>query len=364
MKTINSPGSMRDRKMCVYASTCHCEIYQSESSELMDNTTKDDKKASSDYYFDSYSHFGIHEEMLKDSVRTESYRKAIQLNPGLFKDKIVLDVGCGTGILSMFAARAGAKHVYAVDCASIADQARIIVEANALTDKVTVLRGKIEELELPVESVDIIISEWMGYFLLYESMLDSVIYARDKWLTSDGVLMPDKATIKALAIEDADYMNEKIHFWDDVYGFDMSCIKEIAISEPLVDAVPSRGVISRPTDVFKIDLYTVTKEQLDFETDFQIEFTHNDYCHAVVMYFDVEFSKTKQNVGFCTGPLEKQTHWKQTVFYLDDEVMVARGDVLKGSIKVNRNSNNPRDLDIKLTTHINEKDNERKYWLR
>lgn len=57
----------------------------------------------SDYYFDGYSHFSIHEEMLKDSIRTKAYMKAIVDNPELFKDKIVLDVGSGTGILSIFA---------------------------------------------------------------------------------------------------------------------------------------------------------------------------------------------------------------------------------------------------------------------
>uniref|UniRef100_A0A8R7QE35 Uncharacterized protein n=1 Tax=Triticum urartu TaxID=4572 RepID=A0A8R7QE35_TRIUA len=71
-------------------------------------------KTSADYYFDSYSHFGIHEEMLKDVVRTRSYQNVITQNNFLFKDKIVLDVGAGTGILSLFCAKAGAKHVYAV----------------------------------------------------------------------------------------------------------------------------------------------------------------------------------------------------------------------------------------------------------
>ena len=73
-----------------------------------------------DGYFGSYSHFGIHEEMLKDQVRTKSYMNACLQNKKQFRGKIVLDIGCGTGILSIFAARAGAKHVYGVDNAEIA----------------------------------------------------------------------------------------------------------------------------------------------------------------------------------------------------------------------------------------------------
>ena len=70
-------------------------------------------------------------------------------NKHLFKDKIVLDVGCGTGILSMFAAKAGAKMVIGVDMSSIVEHAKKIVEDNGLSDKVTILRGKVEEIELP-----------------------------------------------------------------------------------------------------------------------------------------------------------------------------------------------------------------------
>ena len=98
-------------------------------------------------YADSYAHFGIHEEMLKDEVRTLSYRQAIQNNPHLFRDKVVLDVGCGTGILCMFAARAGAKKVIGVDMSNIIDQARQIVSANGFDDVITLVKGKLEDSE-------------------------------------------------------------------------------------------------------------------------------------------------------------------------------------------------------------------------
>ena len=87
----------------------------------------------------------------------------------------------------------------------IVEQARTIVSQNGLADNVTIIRGKIEEIQLPVEKVDVIISEWMGYCLFYESMLDTVLYARDKWLAPTGLMFPDKATLYVCAIEDRQY---------------------------------------------------------------------------------------------------------------------------------------------------------------
>ena len=124
-------------------------------------STIEDKNSTigQDYYFDSYAHFGIHEDMIKDSTRTLSYKHAIMRNSYLFKDKIVLDIGCGTGILSFFAAKAGASHVYGVDCADIINYATEIVRQNGFADRITLIKGKVEEIELPVPQVDIIISE-------------------------------------------------------------------------------------------------------------------------------------------------------------------------------------------------------------
>jgi protein arginine N-methyltransferase 1 len=106
--------------------------------------------------------------------------------------------------------KAGAKHVIGVDMSTIIDKAKEIVERNGMSDKITLLQGKMEEVVLPFDKVDIIISEWMGYFLLYESMLDTVLYARDKYLVKDGLIFPDKATIFMAGIEDGEYKDEKI----------------------------------------------------------------------------------------------------------------------------------------------------------
>nr|AQT40925.1 protein arginine N-methyltransferase 1 transcript variant 18 [Homo sapiens] len=136
---------------------------------------------SKDYYFDSYAHFGIHEEMLKDEVRTLTYRNSMFHNRHLFKDKVVLDVGSGTGILCMFAAKAGARKVIGIECSSISDYAVKIVKANKLD-----------------------------------------------------------------------------HGWENVYGFDMSCIKDVAIKEPLVDVVDPKQLVTNAC---------LIKRDLDFTID-------------------------------------------------------------------------------------------------
>ena len=101
-----------------------------------------------------------------------------------------------------------------------------------------------EEIELPVPHVDIIISEWMGYFLLYEGMLDTVLRARDKYLVPGGKMLPDVAKIYIAAIEDSQYKKDKIGFWQDVYGVNMSCLQAAALKEPIVDNCDSEYINS------------------------------------------------------------------------------------------------------------------------
>ncbi|KAF2712245.1 arginine n-methyltransferas-like protein [Pleomassaria siparia CBS 279.74] len=308
------------------------------------------------HYFNSYNHHGIHEEMLKDEVRTRSYRDAIYQNGHLFKDKVVLDVGCGTAILSMFAVKAGAKHVIGVDMSTIIEKAKEIVEANGMSSKITLLQGKMEEVELPYPKVDIIISEWMGYFLLYESMMDTVLYARDKYLVKDGLIFPDKATIFMAGIEDGEYKEEKIGFWDNVWGFDYTPLKRTALTEPLVDTVDIKAVATDPSAVITFDLYTVTVADLAFTKEYTINVRRSDFVHAIIAWFDIEFSACHKPIRFSTGPHTKYTHWKQTVFYLQDVLTVEEGETITGVLTNKPSEKNHRDLDIKITYRLNTED--------
>jgi protein arginine N-methyltransferase 1 len=96
----------------------------------------------------------------------------------------------------------------------------------------------------------------------------------------------------------------------------------------------------------------VKKEELDFKSAFSLKCDRDDYCHAIVAYFNVEFSKTHTKHRFSTGPRSDYTHWKQTVFYLEEPIPCSKDQTISGNINVARNAKNPRDIDITISTQL------------
>ncbi|GLE00338.1 hypothetical protein PINS_up009095 [Pythium insidiosum] len=305
-------------------------------------------KADNDtYYFDSYSHVGIHREMITDKIRTDAYRNAILNNPEIFKGKIVLDVGCGTGILSMFAAQAGAARVIGIDCSEMGNVAQQIVRDNGFGDVITVIKGKVEELELPVDHVDVIISEWMGYCLLYESMLDTVLFARDKWLAPGGFLFPDKCSMFLQGVTD---LTRRFDFWDNVYGFNMTAIKpKISIRDGFVEDMTPEAVLTDRALLKNIDIDHVTYDELDYRSDFKLTITKPGLFHGFLSSFDIGFERgCSKPEYFTTGVEDTPTHWHQVFFHVETPFTVEPGQTIQGQWWVRRNAENPRFLDVEI----------------
>jgi len=216
-------------------------------------------------------------------------------------------------------------------------------------------------VELPdgIEKVDIIISEWMGYCLLYESMLNTVLFARDKWLKpreEGGMMLPSTASIYIAGIEDAEYKDQKIQFWDNVYGFKFTPFKRLALMEPLVESCDSEQVCTNASTVVSFDLHTVKTEDLNFtDRPFTITMRRKDCVHALLCWFDVKFTDGHHRVVIPTGPHDKYTHWKQTVFYLDSIVPGSAGETISGSMSISSNKANFRDLDIRMKVEFHGK---------
>lgn len=296
-------------------------------------------------YFSSYSHFSIHHSMLSDTVRTESYRNAILKNSSILTDKIVMDLGSGTSILSMFAAQAGAKKIYSIDQSEIIYKAMEIVNTNNFKN-IEFVKGRLEDVEFP-QKVDVIISEWMGYFLLFEGMLDSVIYARNNYLKEGGLLLPNRCNISLVGYGDEKRYQEFIEFFNNVYSFDMSCMIKEILQEAHVETCNVDSVLTAPNVLADLDLMKVDMNCPNFTYKFSLPVTKPGKLTSLVGYFDT-FFELPEHVEFSTSPFAKQTHWKQCVFYLDKMYEVEAGDKIDGVFICQRDRKDLRSLKISI----------------
>ncbi|KAI1382756.1 S-adenosyl-L-methionine-dependent methyltransferase [Hypoxylon trugodes] len=365
------------------------------------------KEDESKYYWESYAGADIHETMLKDTVRTDAYRDFIYNNKHLFAGKTVLDIGCGTGILSMFCARAGAAKVIAVDASAIITKAQENIFHNGLSSVITCVHGRIEEASLPVDEVDIIVSEWMGYCLLFEAMLPSVLYARDKYLRPSGLLVPSHASIWVAPVADPQYVADNVSFWRDVYGFDMHAMQAgiydeaRVLSWPLTTAstTSSSSSIPHPTPLsffstpentstipgtpspFKLlNLYETQVADLSFGAAFSTTLSRDiDALDGFLVWFDMFFSPVRDStshkveltstaaewaaadpqnrIAFTTGPHGKDTHWRQGLLLCkpkEGTSAVTKGSEIKGEITFSVPEDHARGLSIKVSWNGNK----------
>lgn len=318
-------------------------------------------KTVDDNYFGSYSSFGIHREMLGDKVRTDAYRDAILGNPSLLSGATVLDVGCGTGILSLFAAKAGASRVVAVDgsakMASVATQVAknngLLYDENVKAEQkqgsaqvICIVHTKAEELnqkiQVPQNGFDVLVSEWMGYCLLYESMLSSVLYARDHFLKPGGAILPDTATILGAGFGKG---GTSLPFWENVYGFDMSCIgKEVTSTSarfPVVDVLVSQDIVTETAVLHSFDLASMKESEMDFTASIELRLSESSatvpgvtWCYGIVLWFDTGFTNRfckEKPVVLSTSPFSTPTHWSQTIFTFEEPIAMVKEESTLGS---------------------------------
>ena len=319
-----------------------------------------------------FSYYGllVHQQnMMQDAVRTGAYQTAITENAPDFAGKTVLDVGTGSGILAVFAARAGAARVYAVEASGVAERAATLISANGLAGVITVIRARIEEVVLPpaggpaaaageAPGVDVIISEPMGFMLVHERMLESYMIARQRFLRPGGRMFPSTGTIFAAPFSDAVLWQEQVTkaaFWQstDYYGLDITCLADAAaddhFAQPVVGYVDAASLLSAARATRVIDFEHDEPESLHdmtLELDFPVDKT--GLCHGLGLWFDVLFDGTSVKHVLSTAPTEPATHWYQCRLVLREPLAVNARQRIKGSLRMQANASYSYDLTLTM----------------
>ncbi|KHG28805.1 putative histone-arginine methyltransferase 1.3 [Gossypium arboreum] len=297
--------------------------------------------SSAKMYFHYYGQLLHQQNMLQDYVRTGTYYAAVIENRVDFTGRVVVDVGAGSGILSLFAAQAGAKHVYAVEASEMAEYARKLIAGNpALAQRITVIKGKVEEVEL-AEKADILISEPMGTLLVNERMLESYIIARDRFLVPNAKMFPSIGRIHMAPFSDEYLFVEianKALFWQqqNYYGVDLTPLYGSAFqgyfSQPVVDAFDPRLLVSPPL-CHVIDFNEIKEEDL-FEIDIPLKFIASvgTRVHGLACWFDVLFNGSAVQRWLTTAPGAPTTHWYQIRCVLSQPIYVMAGQEITGRL--------------------------------
>lgn len=263
----------------------------------------------------SYRDVAMHKVMLQDIIRTEAYQKSI--TSVVMPEHSVLDFGCGSGVLSMFAASANAAKVFAVDRSSFIKNAQDIAMANGF-DNIAFYHDDHESLQLN-EKVDVIVSEWMGHCLFYEAMLEPLLSVRDRYLAKGGIMIPAQVSLHVGLVTDEEVFEDLSFLREHPYGLNFSPIADVPFQQSDLLVLDPESLLESTAVLGTLDMHTITKADAPRVFTTTLIPSEKAEIYALCGWFSAELSA---GIEFGTGPNDIPTHWDQILFPLPEPFAV------------------------------------------
>jgi SAM-dependent methyltransferase len=299
------------------------------SQNVLTPTGGDDVALAAGQFASPVMHFG----MVRDTIRVLAYRRAIFRH---CRDKTVVEIGCGSGILSIFAAKAGARRVIAIEESRIADLAKSMFEANGVADRVELRRGNSRDVSVD-EPADVIIHEVLGSDPFGENVLPFIEDARDRMLAPDGILIPSVLEIFCVGFEvpDRPYPDRaracaELTELEGLYGIDFGPFRRLldgAAPDPFRRPLGDLGqtqfaprILTEEALLYRIDF--ARGVPIEVRHDFRLRVTHPGTLGGVVVYFRAHLD---DETFLSTAPYAPRTTWGWSARPLEKLVSVEPG---------------------------------------
>lgn len=271
----------------------------------------------------------IHVKMLNDRMRTQAFLTAIE--EVVQEGDVVVDLGTGTGVLAMAAARAGARRVYAIEAGGIGAAARALFESNGLDDRVTLVEGWSSRVA-PPEPADVLVTETIGNDPLGEQVLELARDARQRLLRPGARIIPSCVRVLVLPVTvppdvlaDQSFTADGAARWRDWYGFDFQPLLAANPHFAFVRPATARGwgTFADPLSVGEIDLAEVVGLKIDGRAEFAA--TRSGSLNGLVVFFELQLSEA---TVFSLHPNDVDDHssWRYPVWVLPEPIDAAVGE--------------------------------------
>jgi precorrin-6B methylase 2 len=263
----------------------------------------------------------VHGDMLLDDHRNAALASAVReiVRPG----DVVADVGAGTGLLSMVAARAGAARVYAIERGPIATVARAVVRRNGLADIVDVVNGDAREFT-PERPVDVVVCETLGIAALDEGFRDVLTVARDRMLRPGGRLLPAALDILVAPVcQDAVAAIDRRHELDAVLGFDLSPFADLTRRVHRRVRLGPSALLAAPRRAFRLESETMCADD-PLAADLRFEIATAGVLGGFLLWFDAELSPSVRLSNLGDSPTN---HWGQAFLTVEPQRVESRSQL-------------------------------------
>ena len=268
--------------------------------------------------FEMYS-LETHGSMMADRVRLTAYGEALRraVRPGA----VVADIGCGGGIFSLMACRAGARRVFAMETDPIIAVAREAAAAHGFSDRIVFLAGNSAHVELP-ERADVLVFDVRGILPHFGRSMATIMDARKRFLVPAGAIIPQQDTVWAALSGASSFYRDLISPWSgDTCGFDMSAARHAILNSIHRGCFQQTQIVGVPQRCWVLDYTTLDNPNAAAEVTFEIERPATAY--GCFLWFD---ALLREGVGYTTAPGAPETVYGTAFFPWLEPVGLAPGE--------------------------------------